>query len=155
MLMNKNGELLENNFIVDEKSMHDSSDFNSSLKRYQLHVNRALSNFLLDSPTRKHNLTEAMRYSVIGGGGKRIRPAMVYAAGEATGADQDTLDTPACAVEMIHAYSLIHDDLADKPRVMWPSMKRQPSSPVTRCRHMPLRFLLPVIWRLMTGDVFR
>ena len=111
MLMNKNGELLENNFIVDEKSMHDSSDFNSSLKRYQLHVNRALSNFLLDSPTRKHNLTEAMRYSVIGGGGKRIRPAMVYAAGEATGADQDTLDTPACAVEMIHAYSLIHDDL--------------------------------------------
>jgi farnesyl diphosphate synthase len=52
-----------------------------------------------------------MRYSVIGGGGKRIRPAMVYAAGEATSADRNILDTPACAVEMIHAYSLIHDDL--------------------------------------------
>ncbi|MCW8852529.1 MAG: (2E,6E)-farnesyl diphosphate synthase, partial [Gammaproteobacteria bacterium] len=56
------------------------------------------------------NLAEAIRYSVIGGG-KRIRPAMVYAAGEAMGVSTDLLDIPACAVEMIHAYSLIHDDL--------------------------------------------
>ena len=105
------GKLLENNCIVDEKSMLGLTDFNSSLKRYQQRVNRALSDLLPDSPTPKHNLTEAMRYSVIGGGGKRIRPVMVYAAGEAMGVDQDTLDTPACAVEMIHAYSLIHDDL--------------------------------------------
>ena len=91
--------------------MSDSTDFNSSLKHYQQRVNRALNDFLPESPTPKHNLNEAMRYSVIGGGGKRIRPAMVYAAGEATGADQDILDIPACAIEMIHAYSLIHDDL--------------------------------------------
>lgn len=91
--------------------MSGLTDFNSSLKHYQQRVNRALNDFLPDSPTLKHNLTEAMRYSVIGGGGKCIRPAMVYAAGEATGVDQDILDTPACAVEMIHTYSLIHDDL--------------------------------------------
>ena len=91
--------------------MSDLTDFNSSLKHYQQRVNRALNDFLPESPTPKHNLNEAMRYSVIGGGGKRIRPAMVYAAGEATGADQDILDVPACAIEMIHAYSLIHDDL--------------------------------------------
>ena len=58
----------------------------------------------------EHNLAEAIRYSVIGGG-KRIRPAMVYAAGETMGVNPDILDIPACAVEMIHAYSLIHDDL--------------------------------------------
>lgn len=91
--------------------MSGLTDFNSSLKHYQQRVNRALNDILPDSPTLKHNLNQAMRYSVIGGGGKRIRPAMVYAAGEATGADQDILDIPACAIEMIHAYSLIHDDL--------------------------------------------
>jgi len=107
------GKLQNNNYIADEKSMSGLTDFNSSLKRYQQRVNRALSDLLPDSPTPKHNLTEAMRYSVIGGGGKRIRPVMVYAAGEAMGVDQDSLDTPACAVEMIHAYSLIHDDLPE------------------------------------------
>lgn len=91
--------------------MSDLTDFSSSLKHYQQRVNRALNDILPDSPTLKHNLNQALRYSVIGGGGKRIRPAMVYAAGEATGADQDILDIPACAIEMIHAYSLIHDDL--------------------------------------------
>jgi farnesyl diphosphate synthase len=91
--------------------MSGLTDFNSSLKHYQQRVNRALNDILPDSPTLKHNLNQAMRYSVIGGGGKRIRPAMVYAAGEATGADQNILDIPACAIEMIHAYSLIHDDL--------------------------------------------
>ncbi|MGB5277744.1 MAG: (2E,6E)-farnesyl diphosphate synthase [Gammaproteobacteria bacterium] len=91
--------------------MSDSTDFVSRLHYYQQRVDHALDVFLPDKPTRRHNLIEAMRYSVIGGGGKRIRPAMVYAAGEATGADQNILDTPACAVEMIHAYSLIHDDL--------------------------------------------
>ncbi len=91
--------------------MSDSTDFNSRLKHYQQRVDNALDACLPDTPNRKHNLVEAMRYSVIGGGGKRIRPAMVYAAGEAMGVNQDILDTPACAVEMIHAYSLIHDDL--------------------------------------------
>ena len=87
------------------------TDFNQRLELYQQRVNRALDACLPDKPTPKHNLIEAIRYSVIGGGGKRIRPAMVYASGEAMGVAMEHLDTPACAVEMIHAYSLIHDDL--------------------------------------------
>ncbi len=86
-------------------------DFNSRLKHYQQHVDKALEACLPDGQAQKYKLTEAMHYSVIGGGGKRIRPAMVYAAGEAMDVDQRILDTPACAVEMIHTYSLIHDDL--------------------------------------------
>ena len=86
------------------------SAFQEKLQTYQQRVNTALDGFLpLDDPP-EHNLAEAIRYSVIGGG-KRIRPAMVYAAGEAMQADPQRLDVPACAVEMIHAYSLIHDDL--------------------------------------------
>ena len=58
-------------------------------------------------PARLH---QAMRYSALGDG-KRIRPLLVYAAGAATGVDPDALDAPAVAVELIHAYSLVHDDL--------------------------------------------
>ena len=55
-------------------------------------------------------LPDAMRYAVLGGG-KRIRPRLVYAAGRLAGAAMDSLDPAAAAVELIHAYSLIHDDL--------------------------------------------
>ena len=51
-----------------------------------------------------------MRYAVLGGG-KRIRPRLVYAAGRLAGASMESLDAAAAAVELIHAYSLIHDDL--------------------------------------------
>ena len=85
-------------------------EFQSRLDLYQNRVNAALDKYLLSEDPPEHNLAEAIRYSVIGGG-KRIRPAMVYAAGEAMGVSTDLLDIPACAVEMIHAYSLIHDDL--------------------------------------------
>jgi farnesyl diphosphate synthase len=51
-----------------------------------------------------------MRYSVLGGG-KRMRPLLVYASGQIFGADEAALDAPAMAVELIHAYSLVHDDL--------------------------------------------
>jgi len=84
--------------------------FQSRLDIYQSRVNAALDKYLPSEDPPEHNLAEAIRYSVIGGG-KRIRPAMVYAAGEAMGVSTDLLDIPACAVEMIHAYSLIHDDL--------------------------------------------
>ena len=85
--------------------------FASKLKQYQQRVDSALDYFLPADDPPEHQLAESIRYAVIGGGGKRIRPAMVYAAGEAVGADDRALDLPACAVEMIHAYSLIHDDL--------------------------------------------
>lgn len=55
-------------------------------------------------------LAEAMRYSVLGGG-KRLRPVLTYAAGQALGIAPALLDAPAAAVELIHAYSLVHDDL--------------------------------------------
>jgi len=55
-------------------------------------------------------LSQAMRYAVLGGG-KRLRPVLVYAVGGAGGASQDRLDATAAAVEIIHAYSLVHDDL--------------------------------------------
>jgi farnesyl diphosphate synthase len=59
------------------------------------------------APARLH---EAMRYAVLGGG-KRVRPLLVHAAGELSGAPPDILDRAACAVELIHAYSLVHDDM--------------------------------------------
>lgn len=58
-------------------------------------------------PARLH---EAMRYATLGGG-KRVRPLLAFAAGELTGASAEQLDYAACAVELIHAYSLVHDDL--------------------------------------------
>ncbi|MEY2854272.1 MAG: hypothetical protein RL030_1404 [Pseudomonadota bacterium] len=61
-----------------------------------------------DPPTRR--LNEAMRYSTLAGG-KRLRPVLVYCTGESLGAPLEALDVPAAAVEMIHAYSLVHDDL--------------------------------------------
>jgi geranylgeranyl pyrophosphate synthase len=61
-------------------------------------------------PENDQQLSEPMRYSVLSGG-KRIRPLLVYAAGEALGVSAGLLDKPAAAIELIHAYSLIHDDL--------------------------------------------
>src|ERR1700722_17047378 len=55
-------------------------------------------------------LREAMRYSALSGG-KRLRPLLVYVTGESLGAPLEELDAPAAAVELIHAYSLVHDDL--------------------------------------------
>jgi len=62
----------------------------------------------IDAPPAR--LTQAMRYSVLDGG-KRLRPLLAYAAGEISGATLDQVDAAAAAVELIHAYSLIHDDL--------------------------------------------
>lgn len=60
--------------------------------------------------TSQSPLFEAMRYTVLNGG-KRVRPLLVYATGEALGLEPDLLNAPAAAVELIHCYSLIHDDL--------------------------------------------
>src|SRR5258707_9179557 len=62
------------------------------------------------SPVSHSHLHEAMRYAVLGGG-KRIRPLLAYAAGEFADADPAKVDASAAAVELIHAYSLVHDDL--------------------------------------------
>jgi len=64
----------------------------------------------IDQSAASDRLQDAMRYSVLGGG-KRIRPALCLAAARAVGQESDHALAPACAVELIHAYSLIHDDL--------------------------------------------
>ena len=90
--------------------MPHSSQLQSFMSSSQQRVNHALENCLKTMPCPDPKLAEAMHYSLTGGG-KRIRPVLVYAAGNATGSSDNQLDTPACAVEMIHAFSLIHDDL--------------------------------------------
>lgn len=76
----------------------------------QSQVETALSRFLPAGDTIPQRLHQAMRYSALGGG-KRIRPLLAFAAGELTSADTTPLTVAACAVELIHAYSLVHDDL--------------------------------------------
>jgi geranylgeranyl pyrophosphate synthase len=80
---------------------------------YLERVERALDTRLPAADTRPANLHAAMRYAVLGGG-KRIRPLLCYAAGELLGGvGADLLDDAACAVECVHAFSLVHDDLPD------------------------------------------
>lgn len=73
-------------------------------------VEHALAHWLPAETIIPQQLHQAMRYSALNGG-KRIRPILVYATGKAVGISEDQLDGPACAVELIHAYSLVHDDL--------------------------------------------
>jgi geranylgeranyl pyrophosphate synthase len=80
------------------------------IEQYRVRVAQALDQRLPAADLHPGDLHQAMRYAVLGGG-KRIRPILVYAAGTAVGATLEALDGPACAVEFIHAYSLIHDDL--------------------------------------------
>ena len=86
----------------------------SNLKAYLSHcqqrVELALAARLPSESILPYTLHKAMRYSVLDGG-KRTRPLLTYATGKALGLHEDVLDAPACAVEFIHVYSLIHDDL--------------------------------------------
>lgn len=82
----------------------------TALERGRERVNAALERWLPRAADDPEQLHAAMRYAVLGSG-KRLRPVLVYATGDALGADAATLDPPACAVELIHAYSLVHDDL--------------------------------------------
>lgn len=71
---------------------------------------RILAEYLPQATHEPAQLHAAMRYACLGGG-KRMRPLLVYATGSTLGADESTLDHAAAAVELIHAYSLVHDDL--------------------------------------------
>ena len=85
-------------------------DCPARLAAYQARVESALAARIPAASTPPARLHAAMRYSALGGG-KRIRPALVYAVGELHGAAIEALDAAAAAVEMIHVYSLVHDDL--------------------------------------------
>ncbi|WP_374400523.1 polyprenyl synthetase family protein [Niveibacterium sp.] len=80
------------------------------MRQRQAETEAALERLLPDPRIAPQRLHDAMRYAALGGG-KRVRPMLVYAAGELAGADARALDHAACAVEMIHAYSLVHDDM--------------------------------------------
>lgn len=85
-------------------------DLETYLAQGRARVERALDGFLPDEQDSPARLHEAMRYAVFGGG-KRLRPVLALAAFEVTGGSGDAVLAPACATELIHAYSLIHDDL--------------------------------------------
>ena len=81
-----------------------------SVPLYQRRIEGVLARALEIDGAATPRLLEAMRYSTLAGG-KRVRPVLVYATGEALGAPLDLLDAAAAAVELIHVYSLVHDDL--------------------------------------------
>jgi geranylgeranyl diphosphate synthase type II len=85
-------------------------NLNAYLKQRQTLVNRALERTLPPPHSMPGRLHEAMRYSVLGEG-KRIRPVLALAACEAAGGKASDALHAACALELIHAYSLVHDDL--------------------------------------------
>lgn len=86
------------------KTMHDS------LAHFQQRNNEQLNHWLAQLPHQHQPLIQAMHYGLLLGG-KRARPFLVYATGQMLGMSEEALDTPAAAIECIHAYSLIHDDL--------------------------------------------
>jgi len=82
----------------------------SRVPEYQQRIEGVLARALDIDGGATQRLLEAMRYSTLAGG-KRVRPVLVYTTGEALGAPLETLDAAAAAVELIHVYSLVHDDL--------------------------------------------
>jgi geranylgeranyl diphosphate synthase type II len=85
-------------------------DLEGYLRRQTIAVDRALNRFLPSAGAKPATIHRAMRYSIFAGG-KRMRPALCLAAAEACGGRPDDARPLACAVECIHTYSLIHDDL--------------------------------------------
>jgi farnesyl diphosphate synthase len=90
--------------------MSAPQEFQAWMKAVQAGAESALDRFLPLASQVPVKLHEAMRYTVLGGG-KRVRPLLVHAAGALFGAELDALAHAASAVEMIHAYSLVHDDM--------------------------------------------
>jgi geranylgeranyl diphosphate synthase type II len=88
----------------------DDQVFESLVAEYQQRVDAALDDWLPPETVNPVRLHQAMRYAVLAPG-KRVRPVLVYATASALGVDLERVDGAACAVEIIHAYSLIHDDL--------------------------------------------
>lgn len=80
------------------------------VKSHHDRINHALDQYLPAAALAPKRLHEAMRYAIFNGG-KRMRPLLVYTVGEIFNADLNLLDIPAAAIELVHAFSLIHDDL--------------------------------------------
>jgi geranylgeranyl pyrophosphate synthase len=94
--------------IPDERAERDA--FTAQLESWRARMERALEERLPQPdvvPTRLH---EAMRYCVLGGG-KRVRPALLFATARTVGLEEEEVEAAACAIELVHVYSLVHDDL--------------------------------------------
>ena len=85
-------------------------DFGAQLEAWRVRMEHALAARLPQPHVLPVRLHEAMRYSVLGGG-KRIRPALLFATARAVGLCEDDVEAAACAIELVHVYSLVHDDL--------------------------------------------
>ncbi len=85
-------------------------DFLKEFEERIIEVNKSLSSYLEEKECLQANLYKAMNYS-LHAGGKRIRPVLMMAVAELMGEQRETVMPFACAIEMIHTYSLIHDDL--------------------------------------------
>lgn len=90
--------------------MASERDSSAWMAQIQAETEKALAQVLPAANIAPQRLHDAMRYAVLGGG-KRIRPLLCHAAGEISGAQPQRLTAVACAVELVHAYSLVHDDL--------------------------------------------
>lgn len=117
--------------------------FAEFLSTSQQRVDRQLDTLLPDDEGSASQLFAALRYSVFSGG-KRIRPVLAYAAAHALGSINQDTDRVAAAVELVHAYSLIHDDLPamddddlrrENPPAISHSMKPLPSLLAMPCKH--------------------
>ena len=86
------------------------ADFQGWVAAHQVRFEDVLRGLLPQAEIAPQRLHEAMRYAVLGGG-KRVRPLLAFAAGELAGADTARVNVAAAAVELIHAYSLVHDDM--------------------------------------------
>ncbi len=86
------------------------ASFESRIAHYTERVALKLDSVLPPVTKSPRQLHDAMRYAVFNGG-KRVRPLLVYAAGESLDVPEHVLDAPAAAIELIHAFSLVHDDL--------------------------------------------
>ena len=93
-----------------EEEFADSAQFGEQLESWRLRMERALETRLPQADVVPSRLHTAMRYSVLGGG-KRIRPALLFATARALGLSEDEVEAAACAIELVHVYSLVHDDL--------------------------------------------
>ncbi|QQS16618.1 MAG: polyprenyl synthetase family protein [Neisseriales bacterium] len=92
--------------------------FEAWMRHHQMCVNRALTNCVLVNNRSDRKLTEAMAYVALGEG-KRVRALLVFASGTITHAASNALAQVACAIELIHAYSLVHDDMPCMDDDVW------------------------------------
>lgn len=102
--------MTNNSSPVKLSLIKDKTDFNDFCDHYRAHTEALIDKHLSPDTSRDEKLLEAMRYGVLGGG-KRVRALLAFAAAQAVGKPSPMTDTTAVALECIHAYSLIHDDL--------------------------------------------